>query len=162
MTQKRTYVDECGINKCLVREHGRALRGTKIEDTKRGKKFERTNVISARTRNENGEVVHYATLCYKQNTGSEFFENWFKTSIVKSIVRGSTVILDRASFHRKVRLKNLARRHGMRLEFLPAYSPDFNPIEKDWANMKNALVDSLSDYSDVASAVYDYFEVNTS
>jgi len=50
----------------------------------------------------------------------------------------------------------------MRLEFLPAYSSDFNPIEKDWANMKNALVDSLSDYSDVASAVYDYFEVNTS
>jgi len=92
--EKRTYVDECGINKCLVREHGRALRGTKIEDTKRGKRFERTNVISARTRNENGEVVHYATLCYKQNTGSEFFENWFKTSLVKSIVRGSTVILD--------------------------------------------------------------------
>jgi transposase len=45
---------------------------------------------------------------------------------------------------------------------LPAYSPDFNSIEKDWANMKNALVDSLLDYSDVTSAVYNYFEVNTS
>jgi transposase len=138
------------------------LRGTKIEDTKRGKKFERTNVISARTKNKSGEIVHYATLCYKQNTNSEFFENWFKTSLVKSIQRGSTIILDRASFHRKVKLKNLARRHGMRLVFLPAYSPDFNPIEKDWANMKNALADSLSDYGDVASAVYDYFEVTTS
>jgi transposase len=138
------------------------LCGIKIEDTKRGKKFERTNVISARTRSKDGAIVHYATLCYKQNTNSEFFENWFKKSLVKSIVRGSTIILDRASFHRKIKLKNLARRHGMRLEFLPAYSPDFNPIEKDWANMKNALTDSLSDYSDVTSAVYNYFEVNTS
>jgi transposase len=25
------------------------------------------------------------------------------------------------------------------LMFLPAYSPDFNPIEKEWANMKAAL-----------------------
>jgi transposase len=50
----------------------------------------------------------------------------------------------------------------MSIEFLPAYSPDFNPIEKDWVNMKNALVGSLSDYSDVTFAVYDYFKVNTS
>ena len=41
---------------------------------------------------------------------------------MKFIVSGLTVILDRASFHRRVRLKNLVRRHGMRVEFLPAYS----------------------------------------
>jgi len=59
-------------------------------------------------------------------------------------------------------LKNLARRHGVRLEFLSACSPGFNPIERDWVNMKNALVGSLSDYSDVVSAVYNYFDINTS
>jgi len=81
---------------------------------------------------------------------------------VKSVVRGSTVILDRASFHWRVELRNLARRHGVRVEFLPAYSPDFNPIEKDWANMKNALTDSLVNHKDVTSAVYEYFKVDTS
>ncbi|MCL2256732.1 MAG: transposase [Candidatus Bathyarchaeota archaeon] len=83
-------------------------------------------------------------------------------ALVRSIVRGLTIILDRASFYRRVKLKILARCHGMSIEFLPAYSPDFNPIEKDWVNMKNALVGSLSDYSDVTFAVYDYFKVNTS
>ena len=134
----------------------------KIEDTKRGRRFERTNIISARVKNKTGEISHYATLCYKQNTDSAFFENWFKTTLVKSIEKSSTIILDRASFHRKTKLKNLARRHGMKVLFLPAYSPDYNPIEKDWANMKEALIDSLPEFKDVASAVYDYFGVVTS
>jgi transposase len=138
------------------------LRGVKIEDTKRGKKFERTNVVSARFRAIDGKVTHVATLCYTQNMNSEFFENWFRKSLVKSIKKGSTIILDRASFHRKTRLKNLARRHGMRVLFLPAYSPDFNPIEKDWANMKNALIDTLPETVNVASAVYAYFGVDIS
>jgi hypothetical protein len=45
--EKRVYIDESGINKPLVREHGRSLRGVKIEDTKRGRKFQRTNIVTA-------------------------------------------------------------------------------------------------------------------
>ncbi len=47
----------------------------------------------------------------------------------------------------------------MKILFLPAYSPDFNPIEKDWANMKHALIDILPLCVDVPSAVYIYFGV---
>jgi transposase len=104
-------------------------------------------------------VKHVATLCYAQNTDSEFFENWFKKTLVKSIKKGSTIILDRASFHRKTKLKNLARRHGMKILFLPAYSPDFKKKKKDWANMKTALVDILPKMNNVPSAVYEYFAV---
>ena len=134
----------------------------KVEDTRRGRKFERTNIISARMKGENGKVKHHSTLCYVQNTNSEFFTEWFRTNLVKSIPKGSTVILDNASFHPKKKLHNLARRHGMRILFLPAYSPDFNPIEKDWANMKNALVDTLPESVDVPTAVYEYLCVDTS
>jgi transposase len=51
--------------------------------------------------------------------------------------------MDNASFHPHKKLKNPCRRHGMRLLFLPAYSPDYNPIEKSWANMKRALIDII-------------------
>ncbi|MDR0409403.1 MAG: transposase [Spirochaetaceae bacterium] len=47
--------------------------------------------------------------------------------------------MDNTSFHQPKKLKNLWRRHGIRLLFLPAYSPDYNPIEKSWANMKRAF-----------------------
>ena len=69
--------------------------------------------------------------------------------------------MDNATFHPRKKLKNLCRRHGIKLLFLPAYSPDYNPIEKSWANMKHALVDTIPNCEDVASAVYQYFCVDT-
>jgi transposase len=42
------------------------------------------------------------------------------------------------------------------LIFLPVYSPDFNPIEKDWANMKAALRDTAPLCDLLQTAVYDY------
>jgi hypothetical protein len=45
--EKRVYVDECGINERLQREYGRALRGVKVEDTKRGHTFHRVNAAAA-------------------------------------------------------------------------------------------------------------------
>jgi transposase len=146
------------VDKCLVREHGRAVRGVKVEDTRRGRKFQRTNVISARFRNEDNKIKHVSTLCYTQNTDSEFFVEWFRKNLVKSLRKGVTVILDNASFHPKKKLRNLARRHGLKLLFLPAYSPDYNPIEKDWANMKTALIDELrNDDVELDKAIYQYF-----
>jgi hypothetical protein len=47
---------------------------------------------------------------------------------------GGTVIMNRASFHRKKQPEELCAKAEVNLLFLPAYSPDFNPIEKDWAN----------------------------
>jgi transposase len=50
----------------------------------------------------------------------------------------------------------------MRLLFLPAYSPDYNPIEKSRANMKRALIDIIPTCEDVPAAVYQYFCVGIS
>jgi transposase len=50
----------------------------------------------------------------------------------------------------------------MRLLFLPAYSPDYNPIEKSWANMKRALIDIIPTCEDAPAAVYQYFGINIS
>jgi hypothetical protein len=126
---------------------------------KRGRKFQRINVVAAQITNENGITYHVASHCYTENMTAEFFENWFKTKLVKSVPKGYTIIMDNAAFHRKKKLKSLARRHGLKLLFLPAYSPDLNPIEKTWANLKNALVDILPNAENLPFAIYNYFEV---
>jgi transposase len=67
--------------------------------------------------------------------------------------------MDNARFHRKEELRKLAR-GKVRLLFLPPYSPDYNPIEKSWANMKRYLRSNLRDYQSVQSAIYDFFGVS--
>lgn len=134
------------------------MRGVKVEDVRRGRKFQRMNVVAAQFESADGEVKRIAPLCYSQNMTGDFFEDWFRKHLVKSVAKGSTVIMDNASFHRKTRLKRLARRHGLRVEFLPAYSPDLNPIEKTWANMKRALPDILSDTDSLQNRIYQYFQ----
>ena len=146
-------MDECGVNTCLQREYARALRGEQIEDVKRGSKFERVNVIGAQCKGK-----PFAVECYKQTTNSEFFEQWFAGCLLAETPNGYTVIMDNAKFHRKAQLRKLARGKA-RLLFLPPYSPDYNPIEKTWANMKRFLCNNMQNFSSVDSAVYDYFGV---
>ena len=64
--------------------------------------------------------------------------------------------MDNAAFHRKKELRKIAR-GKVRLLFLPPYSPDYNPIEKSWANMKRFLRNNLKNFQSVASGIYNYF-----
>ena len=47
--------------------------------------------------------------------------------------------MDNASFHRGDELKEIAEKFEINIIYLPAYSPDLNPIEKFWANFKRNL-----------------------
>jgi transposase len=126
-----------------------------VEDIKRGSKFDRVNVIGALCLG-----VHLAIQCYRHTTDSAFFEGWFVNCLLKEIPcgEGYTVIMDNACFRRKKILRKLARGKA-RLLFLPPYSPDYNPIEKSWANMKRRLRDSLKNFDSIDSAIYDHFLV---
>jgi hypothetical protein len=52
--EKRVYADESGIHSDLKREYGRARRGAKVEDAKRGRKFHRVNIVAAVTHSKEG------------------------------------------------------------------------------------------------------------
>jgi hypothetical protein len=48
----------------------------------------------------------------------------------------SVLIMDNASFHHSGRIKALCANAGVKLLYLPPYSPDFNPIEEFFAELK--------------------------
>jgi len=47
--------------------------------------------------------------------------------------------VDNATHHHMDRVKDIAEEYGFTVLFLPKYSPDFNPIELYWANIKTWL-----------------------
>jgi transposase len=49
------------------------------------------------------------------------------------------VILDRAGYHRSEELAEYAKQHNIVLHFLPAYSPNLNPIERLWKVMNEQV-----------------------
>jgi hypothetical protein len=77
-------VDECGINEHLQREHGRALRGVKVEDTKRGHAFHRVNVVAAVIHGKK-ETKKIAGECYSGSMTGERFERWFEFKLLKDV-----------------------------------------------------------------------------
>ena len=150
------YVDESGVNKQFQREYGYAERGEKVCDTKSGRRSQRMNVIGGLC---NGK--HIAVEQYEHTTNAVFFEQWFSNHLLKEVPRGCTIIMDNASFHRKDALLELIKkaRRKVGLLFLPAYSPDLNPIEKSWANMKRFLKNYLHTFPALPLAIMAFFKL---
>jgi len=47
--------------------------------------------------------------------------------------------MDNASWHRSEKIVQMCRDAGVVLEFLPPYSPDFNPIEEHFSVLKKFI-----------------------
>lgn len=78
-----------------------------------------------------------ALLEYLGTTDHFVFESWFCNMLLKELPQGATIVMDHASFHRKKTLYKLVGQANCEVLFLPAYSPDLNPIERSWANLKS-------------------------
>lgn len=52
---------------------------------------------------------------------------------------GDVVVLDNLSVHKVAGLAEVAQKFGVRLLYLPSYSPDFNPIELAFSKLETWL-----------------------
>lgn len=75
-------------------------------------------------------------MTYKDTMTSDFFEAWFKTFLFPNLETPSDIIMENAKFQRTSKLRDLCEVQGHILLQLPPYSPEYNPIEKTWANIK--------------------------
>ena len=150
---KRVYIDESGKNTDLDRTHGYAAAGEKVEGQTHGRKPEKLNIVAAKC----GDVI-VEPHEYGCNMNSRFFEFWFMLLLLV-MGAGHWFIMDNATFHRKTVLREMAEAKGCHVLFLPKYSPDLNPIEHEWANLKAFLRDYGRFYHSTSDAVADYFKL---
>ncbi len=70
--------------------------------------------------------------------------------------------MDNAAFHKSQRTKELIESVGCRIIFLPPYSPDLNPIEKFWTNMKRWIKATITQFDQLYNALIQFFNTQTS
>jgi transposase len=51
----------------------------------------------------------------------------------------SVLVMDNASFHHTERIQQMCHDAGVKLVYLPPYSPDLNPIEEFFAELKSFI-----------------------
>jgi transposase len=69
----------------------------------------------------------------------KIFTAYVARFLVPEIGPGDIVIMDNLSSHKGPEVADLIEATGANLLFLPAYSPDLNPIEMAFAKFKNEL-----------------------
>jgi transposase len=80
-----------------------------------------------------------AAMAIEGATDTEVFRAYVAEVLVPSLRPGDLVIMDNLTPHKSEPTLELIAQAGAQVLFLPAYSPDFNPIEKMWSKVKNSL-----------------------
>jgi transposase len=72
-------------------------------------------------------------------TDTEVFHAYVDKVLTPTLRAGDIVIMDNLSPHKSPATLELIKAVGAQPRFLPAYSPDLNPIEKMWSKIKALL-----------------------
>ena len=67
------------------------------------------------------------------------FRAYVEQILVPVLAQGDIVVMDNLGSHKSRAVRQAIRAAGAKLFFLPAYSPDLNPIEQAFAKMKTLL-----------------------
>jgi len=124
-------IDESGFVHNMPRTHGYSSKGKRCYDVHDWRPGKRTNVIGALM----GKSLLTVSL-FECNINTSVFNSWVEQDLIPKLPINSVVVMDNAGFHKSPDLKVMIEKAGHKLEYLPAYSPDLNPIEPKWAQAK--------------------------
>lgn len=153
------YVDESGVDDNVVVQYGWAEKGIRSYAEQAGFKRKRLSIVAGY---EYGSRSILAPFEYEGYTDTEMFNLWFIQKLLPNLRAEQVVILDNASFHKSPLLAIEAKKHGVKIIYLPAYSPDLNPIEKFWANLKRNIRRLIKNCKNLHEAITLAFKVTLS
>jgi transposase len=142
------YIDESGIDSYIHRAHGWAKKGELIHGEVSGKRYARESFVAALC---NKEIL--APMCFTGTCNTEVFNTWVEECLVPILKLGQVVVMDNATFHKSEKTRKLIEDARCKLIFLPPYSPDLNPIEIFWANLKAKIRNVINNFQTLAQAI---------
>jgi transposase len=131
---KYRFIDETGSNLSLIRLYARAPKGKRAYGTIVKKRGKNVTMITDLSLQGLGEVF-----IIDGAANGDIFKTYIKQVLVPSLKSGEIVVMDNCSIHKGEEVRKLIEDCGCELRFLPAYSPDFSPIEEAFSKIKAIL-----------------------
>jgi len=131
---KCRVIDETGSNIALTRLYGRAPKGKRAKGSVPRNRGKNMTLISDLSLQGLGELF-----VIEGAANSDLFEAYIECILAPTLTPGEIVIMDNLSIHKRKKVKDLIESQGCQLLFLPAYSPDFSPIEEAFSKLKAIL-----------------------
>jgi transposase len=131
---KLIFLDESGAKTNLTRLCGRAPKGQRVWASAPQGHWQTTTMISSIRLD--GST---ACMALEGATDTESFRTYVQVVLVPTLRPGDIIVMDNLSPHKSDPTLALITQAGAQVLFLPAYSPDLNPIEMMWSKVKNWL-----------------------
>ena len=128
------YLSESGVSTQMARTHGRAPRGGRIHETVPGGDRKMLTILGML--GHNGMI---GATTVEAATDREVFLTSLDEVLCPALRAGHVVVMDNLSTHKVDGVRERIEACGASLLYLPPYSPDLNPIEKVWSNLKTGL-----------------------
>ena len=120
-----------GVLLGLMRTRGRSLQGERAYDLKPFYRGKRITVI--------GAITHDRCLGIKtldKGMNGEDFQQFLKEELAPKLCSGAVVVMDNLPAHKVKGVTKIIENVGAKVVYLSPYSPEFNPIEHLWSQLK--------------------------
>jgi transposase len=132
--KRLVFIDETSVASNITRLYGRAPRGERLVHKVLHGKWTTTTFIAA--------LRHHrvsAPFVLEGAMSGETFRAYVEQILAPTLKRGDIVFMDNVPVHKVAGVREAIERRGAIPVYLPAYSPDLNPIEQLFAKLKAVL-----------------------
>jgi len=129
-----TVIDESGTHLDMISRYARAPRGQRAVASQRRNTGKNMTLLAGITL-----AVMTAPMVVEGGVTTAVLEAYLCEVLCPTLQPGDIVILDNLSAHHAPSVTQILIDHGCLVYFLPAYSPDFSPIENAFAKIKDIL-----------------------
>jgi transposase len=132
--KRLVVVDESGSNIALTPLYARAPKGQRAHGSVPRNRGKNTTLLASLSLSGIG-----ASMIIEGAVNTVTFELYVEHILAPSLSAGQIVVMDNLSAHKGERVRQLIEARDCQLLFLPAYSPDYSPIEETFSKVKAFL-----------------------
>jgi transposase len=130
-TEQLVFVDETGTHTRMTPLYARAPRGERAYGHVPRNHTRNTTLVAALTL-----AGLDAPMVLEGAMDREAFVAWLRHFLVPTLNAGQVVVMDNLNVHKGTQVRQIIEGADCTLRYLPAYSPDFSPIEGAYSKVK--------------------------